>query len=148
MNSASSSEVRARKMGNIIWLINDWEIQRGCLLEVEIDWSTYGPSANLASWFCLEVQDLCLHTVHNRCKQRVVHHQPGETATFVCKEMAMYVKQTGDDLRGLGRWCSMLLYADKNHRFQIISASFCLANCVSEVPQPPNQPQTNHCPTS
>ncbi len=27
LNSASSSEVRARKTGDIIWLINDWEIQ-------------------------------------------------------------------------------------------------------------------------
>ncbi len=122
LNSASSSEVQARKTGDIIWLINDWEIQGGCLSEVGIDWSTYGPSANLASWFCLEVQDLCLHTAHNRCKQGVAHHQPGGTATFVCKEMARYVKHKGNNFRGLRRLCSMLLYADKNHRFWNISA--------------------------
>jgi hypothetical protein len=29
INSASSSEVQARKMDNSIWLINDWEIQGG-----------------------------------------------------------------------------------------------------------------------
>jgi hypothetical protein len=48
LNSASSSEVQARKTGDIIWLINDWEIQGGCLVEVGIDWNTYGSSANLA----------------------------------------------------------------------------------------------------
>jgi hypothetical protein len=36
--------------------------------------------------------------------------------------MASYVKQKGNNFRGLWRWCSMLLCADKNHRFQIISA--------------------------
>ncbi len=117
LNSASSSEVQAWAAGNIIWLINDWGIQGGCLLEVGVDWSTYGPSANLASWFRLEIQDLCLHTAHNMCKQGVVYHQPGGMATFICKEMASYVNQKGDDFRGLGRWCSTLLYADKNYRY-------------------------------
>ncbi len=103
LNSASSSEVQARKTGVIIWLINDWEIQGGCLSEVGIDWSTYGSSAKLASWFRLEVQYLCLHTAHNRREQGVAHHQPGGTETFVCKEMPRYVKQKGNDFRGLGR---------------------------------------------
>jgi stage V sporulation protein SpoVS len=118
LNSASSSEVQARKTGDIIQLMNDWEIQRGCLSEVGIDWSTYGHFANLASWFCLEVQDLCLHTVHNRYEQGVACHQPGGTATYVCKKMARYVKQKGNDFHGLGRWCSMLLYADKTINFE------------------------------
>jgi hypothetical protein len=40
---------------------------------------------------------------------------------LVCKELARYAKQKGDDFRSLGRWCSTLLYADKNHRFCIVS---------------------------
>jgi hypothetical protein len=119
LNSASSSEVQSRKTGNIIWLINDWEIQGECLLKVGIDWSTYGPSANLASWFCLEVQDVCSHTAHNRYEQGVAHHQPRGMTTFVCKEMARYVKQKGNNFRGLGRWCSMLLYAEKTIDFEL-----------------------------
>jgi hypothetical protein len=83
LNSASSSsEVQARKTGDIIWLINDWEIQVGCLLEVGIDWSTYSLSANLASWFRLEVQDLCSHTAHNRYEQGVA---PGGMATLFAR---------------------------------------------------------------
>jgi hypothetical protein len=65
LNSASSAKVQARKTSNIIRLINDWEVQGGCLSEVDIDWSTYCPSANLASWFRLEIQDIRTYTAHN-----------------------------------------------------------------------------------
>jgi hypothetical protein len=41
---------------------------------------------------------------------------------LVCKELARYAKQKGDDFRGLGHWCSTLLYMDKNHHFRIVSA--------------------------
>jgi hypothetical protein len=121
LNSASSAEVQARKTSNIIRLINDWEVQGGCLSEVGIDWSTFCSSANLASWFCLEIQDIRTYTTHNKHKQGIAHHQLGGTATLVCKELARYAKQKGDDFRGLGCWCSTLLYADKNHRFRIVS---------------------------
>jgi hypothetical protein len=51
LNSASLAEVQARKTSNIIRLINDWEVQGGCLSEVGIDWSTYCPSATLPHGF-------------------------------------------------------------------------------------------------
>ncbi len=122
LNSASSSEVRARKTSDIIRLINDWEVQGGCLSEVGVDWSTYSPLANFASWFRLELPDIRSHTAHNKHKQGIAHHQPGGTATMACKELARYVKHKGDNFRGLGCWCSTLMYADNNHRFQIVSA--------------------------
>ncbi len=117
LNSASSSEVRASKTSDIIRLINDWEAQGGCLSEVGVDWSTYSPSANFASWFRLELPDIHSHTAHNKHKQGIEHHQPGGTATMACKELARYVKHKGDDFRGLRCWCSTLMYADNSHRF-------------------------------
>jgi hypothetical protein len=122
LNSVSSTEVQARKTCNIISLINDWEVQGGCLSEVGIDWSTYCPLANLTSWFCLEIQDIRTYTTHNKHKQGIAHQQPGGTAMLVCKELARYAKQKEDDFCGLGRWCSTFLYADKNHCFRILSA--------------------------
>ncbi len=122
LNSASSSEVRARKTSDIIRLINDWEVQGGCLSEVCIDWSTYSPSANLASWFRSELPDIRSYTAYNKHEQGIAHHQPGGTATMACKELGRYVKNKGDDFRGLGCWCSTLMYVDKNHRFRIVSA--------------------------
>jgi hypothetical protein len=131
LNSASSLEVQARKTSDIIWLINDWEVQGGCLSKVGIDWITYSPLANLASWFCLEIQDICSHTAHNKHKHGIAHYQPGGTATLVCKELARYAKQKGDDFRSLGRWCSTLLYMDKNYCLRIVSAY----NVGRQVPQ-------------
>jgi hypothetical protein len=40
---------------------------------------------------------------------------------LVCKELVRYAKQKGDNFCGMGRWCPTLLYADKNHRFHIVS---------------------------
>jgi hypothetical protein len=122
LNSACSLEVRARKTRDTIRLINDWEVQGGCLSQVGIDWSTYSPSANLASWFRLELPDIRSHTAHNKHEQGILHHQPGGTAMVACKELSRYVKHKGDNFRGLGCWCSILMYADKNHRFHIVSA--------------------------
>ncbi len=122
LNSASSSEVRARKTSNIIRLIHNWEVQGGCLSEVGIDWSTYSSSANFASWFRLEFPDIRSYTAHNKHKQGIAHHQPGGTAMVAYKELARYMKHKGDNFRGLGHWCSTLMYAEKNHRFCIVSA--------------------------
>ncbi len=41
---------------------------------------------------------------------------------MACKELVRFVKNKGDNFCGLGRWCSMLMYADKNHHFRIVSA--------------------------
>jgi hypothetical protein len=62
LNSASSSEVRARKTSDIIRLINDWEIQGGCLSEVGIDWSTYSPSKKSG---LVQAQDSRYLLLHN-----------------------------------------------------------------------------------
>ncbi len=120
LNSASSSEVRSRKTGDIIRLIKDWEIQGGAMSEVGLNWGTFPSSANLTSWFREVIQDMRTHTSHNKHKE-VAHHQPGGTATFACMELVRYHKQKGDDFCGLGRWCLTVFYADPSHTC-IISA--------------------------
>jgi hypothetical protein len=121
LNSALSSEVRSRKTVDIICLIKDWEIQGGAMSEVGVNWGTFSSPANLASWFWEVIQDMHTHTSHNKHK-RVAHHQPGGTATFACMKLVRYHKQKGDNLRGLGRWCSTVFYADPSHCTCIISA--------------------------
>ena len=58
---------------------------------------------------------------HNRHKG-VAHYQPGGTATFAGGELVRYMKQKGDDFRGLGRWCSSLFYSNPNHRTRVVAA--------------------------
>jgi hypothetical protein len=121
LNSASSSEVRSRKTGDIIRLIKEWEIQGGAISEVGLTWGTYPPSANLASWFREDIQDMHTYTAHNK-HEEVSRHQPGGTAMFACTELVRYQKQKGDDFRGLGWWCPTVFYADPSHRTRIVSA--------------------------
>ncbi len=121
LNSALSLEVRSRKVKNVVRLINEWEVQAGCLSEVRVNWASYPSSANLASWFREDIQDIRTHTAHNS-HENVAHHQPGGTATFACRELARYTKERTKDHRGLGRWCSTLFYADPNHKFRLVSA--------------------------
>jgi hypothetical protein len=121
LNSASSLEARLHKTGDIIRLIKEWEIQGGAISEVGVNWGTYPSSANLASWFWEDIQDMHTHTAHNK-HEGVAHHQPGGTATFVCMELIRYHKQKDDDFRGVGWWCLTVFYADPSHPTCIISA--------------------------
>ncbi len=121
LNSASSTEVHLCKVADMLRVLNNWEVQGGCLLEVGVNWSTHPPLANLASWFRDEIPDMGTHTAHNS-HEVVGSHQPGVTASFSCGELVGYMKQRCIDHQGLGRWCSTLFYADFNHRFCIVSA--------------------------
>ncbi len=91
LNSASSLEARTRKVADVVRLINDWEVQAGCLSKVRVNWSRYPSSANLASWF-REIPDIKTNTTINK-HENIAHHQPGGTATFVCKELARSAKE-------------------------------------------------------
>jgi hypothetical protein len=121
LNSASSLDVCRRKIADVVRIINDWEIQAGCLSEVGVNWSSYPSSVNLASWFRNEIPDVKTHTAHNM-HENVAHSQPGGTAMFACKELAGYAKERTSNQQGLGRWCSTLFYADPNHKFRLIAA--------------------------
>lgn len=73
LNSASSAEVRNRKVKDVVGLINEWEIPRaGCLSEVGVNWSIYPSSYNPASWFRDKIQDIKAHTAHSK-HENVAH---------------------------------------------------------------------------
>jgi hypothetical protein len=107
LNSASSLDVCRWKIADVVRIINNWEIQAGCLSEVGVNWSSYPSSANLASWFRNEIPDVKIHTAHNK-HENVAHSQPGGMATFACKELAGYAKERTSNQQGLRRWCSTL----------------------------------------
>jgi hypothetical protein len=121
LNSVLSMEVMTRKVVKLTRLINDWEVQAEGLLEEGVNWGTYPSSANLALWFRDKIPDMHTHTAHNTHK-KVGHHQPGESATFLCRELISYIKQRCMDHQGLGRWCSTLFYLDPHRRFWLVSA--------------------------
>jgi hypothetical protein len=91
LNSASSTEIHLRKVADMVSVLNDWEVQGGCLSEVGVNWSARPPSANLASWFRDEIPNMCTHTAHNG-HEVVGSHQPGGTGSFFCGELVRYMK--------------------------------------------------------
>ncbi len=101
MNSAALTETRIWKTRDLVWICQEFKVQGGALLEVGVNWATFPCSANLASWLRNDIPNLQTHTAHNMHKG-VAHYQPGGTATFACSELVRYMKQKGDDFRGLG----------------------------------------------
>ncbi len=86
-----------------------------------VNWGTYPSLANLALSFRDNIPDMHTHTAHNTHKKDA-HHQPGRTATFLCRELACHIKQRCVDHQGLGRWCATLFYSDPHHCFWLVSA--------------------------
>ena len=48
-------------------------------------------------------------------------HQPGGTAIRVTGKLSQYWRKSDKDFRNLGRWCSVVLYANPNQRCRIVS---------------------------
>jgi hypothetical protein len=119
MNSASSTNTRLKKTGDIVQLCKEFEIQGRSLSEVGVNWSTFPRSANLALWFRDKIPDIRTHLANNK-HEGVAHHHPGGMATFACGELVQYIKQKREDIHGLGRWCSSLIYANPKHHTQIV----------------------------
>lgn len=51
LNSASTEEVRTRKVYELEHLLEEYQVQGVGFTEVGVNWSMYPPSQNLASWF-------------------------------------------------------------------------------------------------
>jgi hypothetical protein len=60
------------------------------------------------------------HNVHKaKCTGRV---QEGGTGTICFGDLVRYIKKTGRDNKGLGRWCWVLLGGNNGHNTRIITA--------------------------
>ena len=120
LNSASSQDVRDRKVAQINNLIDEWDVQGGAMSEVGVNWLSYPPSYSFASWFRDE-RDIKATVTHNtNIGENISRHQPGGIALFATKELSQYVKTPSKDWRNLGRWHSWLIYQSPNHRLRLV----------------------------
>ena len=56
-------------------------------------------------------------------------HQPGGTAIRVTGAMTQYVRKKSPDSRGLGRYCSVVLWANPNKKCRFVSVyNICKGN--------------------
>ena len=91
INGASSTTRRDKKVKDISRIIDDWDIQGGCLQEVGINWASTNYSRNMTSWFRLdhrEAKTIAAHNIH----ENVELAQQGGVAQFACKEQANTLK--------------------------------------------------------
>ena len=105
LNSISLVDSRDRKVADIDWIIESWEVQGGCFQEIGINWSMASYSHNMSSWYRLKNQEIQTHTAHNIHKTFEASQQGG-VGQFVCKDLASFAKETETDFCRLGRWCS------------------------------------------
>ena len=59
------------------------------------------------------------YNTHDKEYQGV--HQPGGTAVRVTGAMTQYVRKRGDDMRGLGRYCSIALWENPAKKCRFVS---------------------------
>ena len=121
VNGASTPLRRDKKVNDITRIIDDWDIQGGCLQEIGINWSSLSYERNMTSWFRLDRREAKTNTAHNT-NENFEDAQQGGVAQFVCKELSQYAKETEQDFRGLGRWCSWVIYAHPSHKTRVVTA--------------------------
>jgi hypothetical protein len=81
-NSASPPEICTGKVKDVLRLINNWEVQAGCLSEVGVNWNTYPLLAKLASWIRDDLPDIHTHTAHNTHEKIHIMNQVGLQLSF------------------------------------------------------------------
>ena len=123
LNSASTMEVKTRKIGEITAIVDDWDVQACAFQEMGVNWGFYPSSARLSSWFKHERPCRAFTSYNDWPSEKLSKHQQGGTGIVVFKEMMQYVKGQGcGDFRRLGRWASRVFYASPKHRFRLVSA--------------------------
>jgi len=121
VNGASTVVSRDKKIADISRIIDTWDVQGGCLQEIGINWNAHDYSRNMTSWFKFDRREAKTITAHNE-HENVEARQQGGVAQFSCKELSQYTKESEPDFRGLGRWCSWLIYAHPSHKTRLVSA--------------------------
>ena len=105
LNSASTKEVQDRKIADIHWLLETWDIQGGGFSEIGVDWRRFPQKKRIDSWFCTS-QDEYRTSVSHNCQEEITGttRQQGDIAIFAGKELGQYISRGVGDFRRLGRW--------------------------------------------
>ncbi len=117
MGGCTSMETREIKIATTEQLIRKYDINLCAFMELNFNWTKVNSSANLASWFHEEEQELRSVTAHNTTKfdDTFGKHQPGDTGMLCRHKFFQYAWKPSVDPRGLGRWCSWPFYCNPDH---------------------------------
>ncbi len=123
LKSASTKEVRDRKISDIHWLLETWDIKGGGFSEIGVDWRKIPQRKRLDSWFCTSRDEYQTSASHN-CQEEITGttRQQGGIAIFAGKELRQYILRGVGNLRRLGRWNLWIIQSDPSHRTRMVVA--------------------------
>jgi hypothetical protein len=103
LNSASTKEVRDRKIADIHRLFETWDIQGGGFSEIGVDWRRFPQKKRIDSWFRTS-QDEYQTSVSHNCQEEITGttRQQGGIAIFAGKELRKYILRGVAILEDLG----------------------------------------------
>ncbi len=96
MGGCSGREIREMKIRVMERLIAKYEINLSVFMELNYNWATVDSSANLASWFQQEEQEIRLAAAHN-CHETQTRHQLGGTGMVCRHEFLQYARKPSNN---------------------------------------------------
>ena len=142
LNSMGGSDVRTRKVSDIVRLTETWDIQGGCFCEVGVNWARQRYSNRFQEMLRSHFEDIRAIT-DNNTTENISSAQVGGVAQFARGNLVQYARAFSGDFRGLGRWISWLFYSDKDHATRVIAA-YNLAHHTSTKPGSAYQQYTRY----
>lgn len=122
MNMWSNNNYKADRLKHVV---HHYQVDSVGLQEVCVNWSKYKSSHTLASLLRHGHQPLRSVASYNKLEGKnkaMGRTQRGGTATIIGDQLSSYVKDSGVDHTGLGRWSWYLLEGSADHRTRVITA--------------------------
>ena len=110
------------KAERLKFLLKKYNIDTAGLQEVCINWAALKPSQTMASLLRHEASLRSVHSHNKRATKNIGRQQRGGTATIINERLAPFVKDSGTDHTGLGRWSWYLLEGTPGHKTRVITA--------------------------
>ena len=119
LNGCATPVVRASKVARSTSLINHYDVDVQSYIEHGLNMGRFKASETFDSFFDAEIL-LRSVTGHNQTENPETAHQQGGTGLMCTNEISEYLRGTGTDPRGLGRW-SWMRFGSGSHHTRVVS---------------------------
>ena len=118
----STKPIRDVKVKGIKWIENKYDVDIGLYNEVGVNMKNSLKGSDFQGWMGDHGKSRCVMAYNVKEESAKTIHQPGGTAIRVRGTLTQYVKSTSKDSRGLGRYCSVVLWANPNQKCRMVAA--------------------------
>ena len=121
LNNMSTKAVRDVKVKGLKHLERVYDTDIHMYNEHGVNCDNGTRNTNFNSWMGDAGRSRCVMAYNKHDKEYEGVHQPGGTAVRVTGAMTQYVRKTNEDFRGLGRYCSVVMWANPNKKCRFVS---------------------------